>query len=153
SSCAYDRLHNRICVGTGNSQYNVPPGFTTALPDKWYGSGLISLDADTGEFRHFFQPAVDDSYWPGDMDIDVPGAPTIFCHGGKRAVAFGSKNGSFFVLDAKDLSVIARRQLLPRTGGSGLPGDRGTGIPSVVPGGGVGENSFGIMGTPVLHPG
>jgi outer membrane protein assembly factor BamB len=153
SSCAYDSTLNRIYVGTGNSQYNVPPGFTTALPDKWYGSGLLSLDADTGEFKGFFQPAVDDSYWPGDLDIDVPGAPTLFSHGGKRVVAFGSKNGSFFLLNAEDLSVIAKRQLLPRTGGSGLPGDRGTGIPTVVPTGGEGENSYGIMGTPALHAG
>lgn len=156
SSCAYDSVLKRIYVGTGNSQYG--PGYTgTNLPDKWYGSGLLSLDAETGQFRGFFQPAVDDSYWPGDSDIDVPGSPTIFTHGGVRAVAFGSKNGSFFLLDPDTLAPLARRQLLPRQGGSGLPGDRGTGISTVVPTaaatGGVAENSYGIMGTPALHAG
>ncbi len=151
SSCAYDATLRRIYVGTGNAQYLADN--STALPDRWYGSGLLSLDADTGEFRGFFQPAVDDSYWPGDLDIDVPGSPTIFTHGGVRVVAFGSKNGSFFLLDPDTLEPVARRQLLPRQGGSGLPGDRGTGIPSVVPTGGADENSYGVMGTPALHAG
>lgn len=151
SSCAYDRDLNRIYVGTGNSQYD-PPGTTggTTAPDKWYGSGLISLDADTGEFRSFFEPSADDSYWPGDFDIDVSGSPTIFSHRGMRAVAFGSKSGSFFLLDPDTLTPLARRQLLPRVGGSGAPGDRGTAIANVVPTGGSGENSYGVMGTPAL---
>jgi outer membrane protein assembly factor BamB len=148
SSCAYDYKSNRIFVGTGNSQYP-----HTAQPDEFYGSGLIALDADTGQFKGFFQPSPDDSYWPGDSDIDVPGSPTVFTLAGQRVVAFGSKNGSFFVLDANTLAPVARRQLLPKTGGSGLPGDRGTGIPSVVPTGGTGENRYGVMGTPAVHSG
>jgi outer membrane protein assembly factor BamB len=149
SSCAYDRVHNRIYVGTGNSQYP-----NTAEPDDLYGSGLISLDADTGAFYGFFQPTSDDSYWPGDSDIDVPGSAAVYSIGGQRVVAFGSKNGSLFVLDAGDITnVIARRQLLPRTGGTGLPGDRGTAIAEVVPTGGFGENSYGVFGTPAIHYG
>lgn len=149
-------------MGTGNSQYDEPaPGFGADLPDEWYGSGLISLDADTGEFRGFFQPNPDDNYWPGDIDVDVPGAPTIFTRRGQRIVSFGSKNGSFFLLDPDTLAPLARRQLLPRAGGSGLPDDRGTPIYSVAPTEGptlpperppVGENKWGVMGTPAVHP-
>lgn len=150
SSCAYDRGLNRIYVGTGNAQYG--PGFTgTDLPDKWYGSGLISLDATTGEFRAFFQPEPDDSYWPDDADIDVPGSPSVFSRAGERVVGFGSKNGSYFLLDPDTLAPLRRRQLLPREGGSGTPGDRGTGIPDVVPTGGSGENSYGVFGTAAVH--
>jgi outer membrane protein assembly factor BamB len=149
SSCAYDSVNDCIFVGTGNSEYP-----HTAQPDELYGSGLISLDASTGAFRGFFQPSADDSYWPGDSDIDVSGSPTVYWHGTQRAIAFGSKNGSFFVLDAANITnVIARRQLLPRLGGSGLPGDRGTGITAVVPTGGTGENSYGVMATPAIHGG
>jgi outer membrane protein assembly factor BamB len=148
SSPGYDSVLRRIYVGTGNSQYP-----HTAQPDDLYGSGLISLDADTGAFRGFFQPTPDDSYWPGDSDIDVSGSPMCFSHGGTRVVAFGSKNGSFFLLNADTLAPIARRQLLPRTGGSGVPGDRGTPIMAVVPSGPTGENSFGVMATPALHSG
>ena len=147
SSCAYDHVHDAIFVGTGNSQYP-----HTAQPDELYGSGLISLDAVTGAFRGFFQPTADDSYWPGDDDIDVPGSATVYTLTGRRVVAFGSKTGSVFVLDAGDITnVVARRQLLPRDGGTGLPGSRGTGIPQVVPTGGTGENSYGVFGTPAVH--
>src|SRR5215470_2650065 len=149
SSCAYDHVNRAIYVGTGNSQYP-----HTAQPDELYGSGLLSLDAAAGTFRGFFQPDADDSYWPGDSDIDVPGGATVYTIGGRRVVAFGSKTGSVFVLDAADITtVLARRQLLPRTGGTGLPGDRGTGIPAVVPTGGTGENSYGVFGTPAVHRG
>jgi outer membrane protein assembly factor BamB len=146
SSCAYDVVNNCIYVGTGNSQYP-----HTEQPDELYGSGLISLDADTGAFKGFFQPAATDSYWPADYDIDVPGAPSVYTiAGNKRVVAFGSKNGSFFVLDAANISnVIARRQLLPRVGGTGLPGSPGTSITDVVPNGV--ENKYGVFGTPAIH--
>jgi outer membrane protein assembly factor BamB len=94
SSCAYLHTTNRIYVGTGNSQY---PG--TDLPDEYYGSGLLALDADTGAFRGFFQPTPDDSYRPDDADIDVPGSATIYRRNDKYVVGFGSKNGSYFLLD------------------------------------------------------
>lgn len=153
SSCAYDGVTRHIFVGTGNSQYGIAPGpgDGSAQPDYEYGSGLLALHADTGAFVAFHQPEVDDSYWPLDSDVDVPGSPTVFTRAGQRVVGYGSKNGSYFLLDVHDLSVVARRQLLPRSGGSGLPGDRGAGINSVVPNGGNGENKWGVMGTAALH--
>jgi outer membrane protein assembly factor BamB len=151
SSCAYDAELNRVYVGTGNSEYRTGVGgFGTELPDDWYGSGLLALDATTGQFRAFFQPEVSDCYWPGDLDIDVPGAPTVYTLNGRRVVAFGSKNGSFFVLDANTLQPVARRQLLPRRNGTGVPGNRGTPLNAVVPTGGSGENKYGVMGTPAI---
>lgn len=150
SSCAYDSVFNRVYVCTGNSRPDNP------LPDEKYASGLLSLDATTGQFRGFFQPAQSDSYWPGDFDVDVPCSPTVYTRtGGQRVVCFGSKNGSFFILDADTLAVVARRQLLPKQNGSGLPGDVGTPIGSVVDLpviGGVrtGENMYGVMATPAV---
>lgn len=148
SSCAYDSGLNRIYVCTGNAIPDTP------LPDERYASGLLALDATTGQFKGFFQPASSDSYWPGDFDVDVPCSPTIYTRtGGQRVVCFGSKNGSFFILDADTLAVVARRQLLPRTGGTGLPGNVGTGIATVVPTGGSGENKWGVMATPAARSG
>jgi outer membrane protein assembly factor BamB len=151
SSCAWDRDLNRIYVCTGNAIPDTP------LPDERYASGLISLDATTGDFRGFFQPAQSDSYWPNDFDVDVPCSPTVYTRsGGQRVVCFGSKNGSFFILDADTLAVVARRQLLPKEGGTGLPGDVGTSIDTVVPTGAPnhqGENKWGVMATPAVHTG
>jgi len=155
SSCAYDRVLNRIYVGTGNSQIKEDERSKgTDLPDELYGSGLLSLCADTGQFCGFFQPGRDDSYQPTDGDVDVSGSPTIFSYNGQRVVAFGSKNGSFFLLKPETLEVIQRRQLLPRAGGSGLPDDRGTAICTVAPTEPDGyENNWGIFATPAVHAG
>src|SRR5205807_2405556 len=85
SSCAYDRVLNRIYVGTGNSS----AGDDTALPDKLYGSGVLALDADTGEFKGFFQPSPEDSYRKSlDTDVDMPASPLLFTRSdGKRVLA------------------------------------------------------------------
>jgi outer membrane protein assembly factor BamB len=156
SSFAYDSVLQQVYVGTGNSEY--AGGFGSAVaPDQRYGSGLITLDANTGQFRGFHTSQPDDSYHPSDTDIDVPGAPTIFTRGGQRVVCYGSKNGSFFLLDPANLQVLGggaqRRQLLAREGGSGHPGNRGNPILGVATGGGIQENKWGVMATPAVHAG
>lgn len=109
SAAAYSEALDCIYIGTGNAQPDDP------LPDPRYASGLLSLDATTGEYRGFFQPDAKDSYRPkADMDVDVPAGPMLFSRNGKQYVCFGSKNGSFFILDAANLEKVeARRQLLP----------------------------------------
>src|SRR5262249_56011525 len=46
-------------------------------------------------------------------------------------------------------NVIARRQPLPRVGGTGLPASPGTPIADIVPEGV--ENKYGVFGTPAIH--
>jgi outer membrane protein assembly factor BamB len=156
SSFAYDHELNRVYVGTGNSAYTPPFDVsTTAQPDELYGSGLISLDADSGAYCAFHQAEPDDGYHPNDGDVDVPGAPTIFRRHGERVVCYGSKNGSFFLLDPDTLAVLGggaqRRQLLARANGTGHPGNRGTPIPGVATSGAVAdENKWGVMATPAV---
>jgi outer membrane protein assembly factor BamB len=145
SSCAYDGIANRIYVGTGNSQPDNP------LPDERYASGIISLDATTGAFGAFFQPAPTDSYrqgTEGDFDVDVPAAPMIFRRGSDRVVCIGSKNGSFFLLDPVNLTVLTRRQLLPKDALTNAT------ISTVDPHVGFqDENKWGILGTATVHSG
>jgi outer membrane protein assembly factor BamB len=164
SSFAYDHVLDRVYVGTGNSAYTPKPNppyepESTVQPDELYGSGLICLDADTGQFKAFHQAEPDDGYHPNDADIDVPGAPTIFRRRhGERVVCYGSKNGSFFLLDPETLEVLGggaqRRQLLARANGTGHPGNRGTPIAGVATSGtSAEENKWGVMATPAVHRG
>jgi len=125
SSCSYDRTLNRIFIGTGNAlrgSGGVDDDNYTPLPDSKYASGILSLDANTGQFRGFFQPLPSDSYRGTDVDVDIPAGPMLFTQGenGRRILAIGSKNGSFFLLDANTLNVIVSRQLLPYNS-SGAP--------------------------------
>ncbi|MFC7622944.1 PQQ-binding-like beta-propeller repeat protein [Microlunatus sp. GCM10028923] len=153
SSCAYDPATNRIVVGTGNVLPQEP------LPQPKYSLGVLSVDADTGANPRFFQPVPADNYRPDDSDVDMAASPLVFSRGNRRVVAIGSKNGSFFLLDAVTLEPLARRQLLPRAGGNGgFPGDRGRRIPAIdprVPEEGVllTENFYGTFSCPVVHAG
>ena len=150
SSCAYDPWSDRIVVGTGNV---LPQG---PVPQPKYSLGVLSLDAATGTAPRFFQPANADNYRPDDSDVDMAASPLIFTRGSRRVVAIGSKNGSFFLLDANSLEVLARRQLLPRAGGNGgFPGDRGRRLPGIdprIPDAGVlpTENFYGTFSCPVV---
>jgi outer membrane protein assembly factor BamB len=139
SAPAYCSVLNRIYIGTGNSILDDP------LPDPNYASGLLSLDATTGELKGFFQPCLSDSYRPDfDLDVDVPAGPMLFTRCGKRYVCFGSKNGSFFLLDADTMRVERRRQLLPKD-------SAGNPFPKVDrPATRKHENKSGVFGTAAL---
>jgi outer membrane protein assembly factor BamB len=150
SSCAYDPWSNRVIVGTGNVLPQHP------LPQPKYSLGVLSVDAVTGTEPRFFQPSNADNYRPDDSDVDMAASPLVFTRGSRRVVAIGSKNGSFFLLDANTLEPLARRQLLPRAGGNGgFPGDRGSRLPDIdprVPDAGVlpTENFYGTFSCPVV---
>lgn len=143
SSCAYDRSLNRIYAGTGNTQQ----ADFNPLPDFPYGSGVLSLDATTGDFRGYFQPAQSDDYRANDTDVDISSSPTIFMRGSTHVVGIGSKGGSYFLLDANTMTVLARRQLLPRDAVTGAN------ISTVDPHSGPGENLWGVFATAAVHTG
>jgi outer membrane protein assembly factor BamB len=108
SSLAHDEVLNRVCVGSGNPIPDSP------LPTKRFSNGLLSLNADTGEFAGFFAPSAIDSYQPNDQDVDMAGSPVIYNNSSGRVFGVGGKSGSFFLLRAENPSiVVARRQLLP----------------------------------------
>ncbi len=148
SSCAYSKKLNRIYVGTGNADPDGP------LPRDAYSCGVLSLDADTGIFKGFFQQVQADSYRADDLDADVPPGPTIFTQGGVEMLAIGCKNGSFFLLDATTMKCVKRRQLLPKTGGDGFPGDGSKPIATVdVHTPDLTENHAGVYSTAAVDAG
>jgi glucose dehydrogenase len=115
---AYDAELNRIYCPTGNQQPE-PDGnwtggpFKPELPSPGFSNGLLSLDADTGEFRAFFQVPAESNYRDSDFDIDIGSAPVITTLGSQKVVIMTCKNGGFFVLDAGTLKLVKWRQMLP----------------------------------------
>ena len=108
SGIAYDADLNRIYATTGNPQPD------SALPSPMLSNGLLCLDADTGEYKGFFQALPQSSYRPSDIDVDVGGAPILFTRSdGVKVVSFGCKNGGFFLVNAITMELIAWRTLLP----------------------------------------
>jgi outer membrane protein assembly factor BamB len=132
SSFAHHAGLNRIFVGTGNATPDSP------LPDALYGSGMLALDAGSGAFVGFFQPAPADCYRPDDDDADVPCPPMLYSRPGQDVVTFGSKMGAIYLIDPTTMNVLARRQLLPKDG-SGNP------LPAVDQHAHPGENLWGVF--------
>ncbi|HYR09330.1 MAG TPA: PQQ-binding-like beta-propeller repeat protein [Longimicrobium sp.] len=95
---------------------HLPPGCTqpqgvTSIPK--YAYSVLILDAASGALKAHFTPTQDTSYRPSDGDIDFGGSAAVFTQNDRRVVAAASKNGSIFLLDAGDLSLIRWRQMLP----------------------------------------
>ncbi len=123
---AYDADLNRIYCSTGNQQPEPnanwtwdekkqpqPPPFAPELPSPGYSNGVLSLDAETGEFEAFFQVPPDSNYRPSDGDIDLGGASVLLELKGQKVLIVACKNGSCFVRDAATLQPIKTRQMLP----------------------------------------
>ncbi|OLB98490.1 MAG: hypothetical protein AUH35_04150 [Nitrospirae bacterium 13_1_40CM_62_7] len=144
SSPAYDSVLDRIYVGTGNSTQ----GDANPQPDMLYGSGVLSLDAATGQLRGFYEPTAAQSYRANDTDVDVCGSPLLFANGGQRLVAIGSKSGAFFLFDAATMALIQFRQLLPY-----INDNPATPVAAFDSHPGPGENLWGVFGTPAVHYG
>lgn len=149
SSIAYHAALNRVYFGTGNPNPDGPLP-TGPAPAKLYSTGLVSLDADTGQFHGFFQPVVTDSYRSGDEDVDMPSGPVLFVRNDKWVIGIGNKNGSFFLVDPATMNCMARQQLLPY-----YNNDITKPIPTVDPDavGGPGENHSGVYGSAAVHYG
>jgi outer membrane protein assembly factor BamB len=124
-SIAYDTTLDRLYCPVGNG---VPDG---PVPTPGWSNGLLTLNAKTGAFEAFFQIPPESTYRDSDIDVDVGASPVLYTRpDGRRVVAVGCKNGSFFVLDASSLECLAWRQLLPKFTNSTVDGDQ---IPTVDP--------------------
>ena len=147
SSCAHyaDEDVSRIYVGTGNS--NVPA--TGTHVDGNYGSGVLALDALTGDLVNFYSPTTDQSYRPDDSDIDVCGSPVVFTDGDDAYIGIGAKSGAFFLFDP-DLNLVKFRQMLPYYHDDPAHPNHVVPIPGFDHDGwaGGGENLWGVFGTP-----
>ena len=147
SSLAYDKRLNRVYAGTGNTR----TGDGKDPPDNEYGSGVISLDADTGEFKGYFQPDPKYNYRSNDRDVDMSAGPLLFTRDDdKRVLAIGNKAGAFFLLDPDTMKLIDNeksiRQLLPynsqkKSFDSLASNNKGDG----------GENTMGIFSCASVH--
>ena len=115
---AYDKDLKRIYCPTGNQQPE-PDGnwtdgpFKPELPSPGFSNGLLSLDANTGEYKAFFQVPPESNYRKSDFDIDIGSAPVITMLGSEKVVIMTCKNGGFFVLNADTLQLKKWRQMLP----------------------------------------
>jgi outer membrane protein assembly factor BamB len=165
---AYDKDLNRLYCSTGNQQPE-PDGnwtggpFKPELPSPGFSNGVLSLDAETGEYKAFFQVPHESNYRESDFDIDIGSAPVITNLGNEKVVILTCKNGGFFVLDADTLELKKWRQLLPyQNDGTWIPTvDQHPADPNALnphvdndeSNNTPGENFSGVFNTAALYPG
>ncbi len=107
SALSYDAALGRVFCATGNPQPD------STLPAPGYAYSLLALDAVTGKILGKLQIPKESSYRPSDLDVDFGTSPALFTKNNSRVLGIGCKNGGFFVVDAKTMTLLEWRQLLP----------------------------------------
>jgi outer membrane protein assembly factor BamB len=120
SSIAYDEETGNLYASTGQPASAVIPDIDLGLPTIGWSSGILALNATTGEHVAFTQMPAETSYRTTDLDVDIGSAPTIYTlpvsptnPTARRVIGVGCKNGGFMVCDLPNLELINSVCLLP----------------------------------------
>ena len=129
SAITYDDDTKLIYASTGQPASPIDSNIDRGLPSVGWSSGILALNALTGEHHAFTQMPLTTSYRPSDLDVDIGSACTIYTipkesiyainpsseHAEERkVVAVSCKNGGFMICDAHTLDLINSVSLLPK---------------------------------------
>ena len=129
SAISFDRETGFIYATTGQPASPTNADIDRGLPSVGWSSGILALNALTGDFEAFSQMPADTAYRPTDFDVDIGSASTIYTlpadspyatnantsdASPRRVVSVGCKNGGFMVCDATTLQVLNHTSLLPK---------------------------------------
>lgn len=121
SAIAYDETTGYLYAATGQPASPTNANIDRGLPSVGWSSGILALQALTGEFVGFTQMPKTTAYRPTDLDVDMGSACTLYtlpAQGAssvpRKVVSVGCKNGGFMVCDAQTLQLINSVSLLPK---------------------------------------
>jgi quinohemoprotein ethanol dehydrogenase len=122
----YDSRLNLLFIGTGNGspwnrQYRGDGG-----GDNLYIASIIAVDPDTGKYVWHYQETPGDE-WDYDATSPLMLADLAIDGRSRRVVMQASKNGMYYVLDAKSGKLISAKNFVHVTWNNGI--DPGTGRP------------------------
>jgi quinohemoprotein ethanol dehydrogenase len=122
----YDSRLNLLYIGTGNGspwnrQYRGDGG-----GDNLYIASIIAVNPDTGQYVWHYQETPGDE-WDYDATSPLMLANLNIDGSSRRVVMQASKNGMYYVLDAKSGKVISAKNFVPVTWTDGI--DPATGQP------------------------
>jgi quinohemoprotein ethanol dehydrogenase len=126
----YDPVTNLVYVGTGNgapwpAEIRSPGG-----GDHLFLSSIVALNLDTGEYVWHYQMTPNES-WDYDNTQQITTADLEINGEKRRVVMQASKNGFFYVLDAKTGKLLSANNYVPVNWAKGI--DMTTGRPIVNP--------------------
>ena len=125
----YDPTTDYVIFGTGNGSPWPAELRSPGNTENLYLSSIVALNAATGEYAWHYQTTPHDS-WDLDAAVQITIADIVI-DGRKRHVAMqGSKNGFFYVLDARTGEFISASPLVPGINWTtGI--DPKTGVPAI----------------------
>ncbi|MEN9705110.1 MAG: hypothetical protein RLZZ393_989 [Pseudomonadota bacterium] len=143
---AYDPGTNLVYFGTANGTPWVAEARSPGGGDNLFLNSLIAVDADTGAYAWHYQTAPAET-WDFDATSPVMLADLDLAGGPRRVLMQESKNGFFYVLDAKSGQLLSADPYTKVTWASHV--DMKTGRPVELP-----EARFGKTGKPaIVQPG
>jgi len=139
---AYDPKLNLVYFGTGNGTPWNRAYRGSGGGDNLFLASIIAVNADTGAYAWHYQESPGES-WDYDATSPLMLADLKIDGRQRRVVMHVSKNGFFYVLDAKSGRVISAKNYVPTTWASGV--DLKTGKPLVNP-----EARYDVTGKAVM---
>ena len=110
----YDPETNLIYFGTGNGLSWAQEARSPGGGDNLFVSSIVALNADTGKYAWHYQETPGDE-WDYDNCNPVMVADLPYKSGKRRVVMQASKNGFYYVLDAKTGKLISAEKYVPET--------------------------------------
>ncbi|MEL7546905.1 MAG: PQQ-dependent dehydrogenase, methanol/ethanol family [Pseudomonadota bacterium] len=120
-SIIYDTANDAIIFGVGNgSPWNQTLRDPSGL-DNLFLSSIVSVDADTGEYRWHFQTTPGDNWdYTATQTLIIANLPLGENGDDRRVVMQAPKNGYFYVLDATTGEFIQGNNYVPQNWTTGL---------------------------------
>ncbi|HEY1900102.1 MAG TPA: PQQ-dependent dehydrogenase, methanol/ethanol family [Steroidobacteraceae bacterium] len=122
----YDSRLNLLFIGTGNGSPWNRQYRGTGGGDNLYIASIIAVNPDTGKYVWHYQETPGDE-WDYDATSPLMLADLKIDGRSRRVVMQASKNGVYYVLDAKTGKVVSAKNFVPVTWSSGI--DPATGRP------------------------
>lgn len=110
----YDPDTNLIYFGTGNGLSWAQEARSPGGGDNLFVSSIVALDADTGKYAWHYQETPGDE-WDYDNCNPVMVADLKFKDGTKHVVMQASKNGFYYILEAKTGKLLSAEKYVPET--------------------------------------
>ncbi len=115
----YDSRLNLLFIGTGNGSPWNRQYRGTGGGDNLYIASIIAVNPDTGQYVWHYQETPGDE-WDYDATSPLMLADLKIDGRSRRVVMQASKNGMYYVLDAKTGSVISAKNFVPTTWNTGI---------------------------------
>ena len=127
---AYDPVTGYVLVGTGNGAPWPAEIRSPGNNQNLYLASIVALDLDTGQYRWHYQMTPHESWdYDGTQQITLA---DLEIDGRKRHVAMqASKNGHFYVLDARTGELLSAEAFIPGVNWTTGPIDVTTGVPDI----------------------